>query len=88
MNQTFVVFKALADKTRLSIAVFLAGNKETSCQQLSKKFRLSQPTLSHHFGKLISAGVILEKKQGASHYYRINHQLLKKVGVDLKSIKS
>lgn len=87
MKQTFAIFKALADKTRLAIAVFLARQKEASCQELSRHFELSQPTLSHHFGKLIAAGVILERKEGVSHYYRINHILLKKAGVDLKSIK-
>jgi len=87
MKQTFAIFKALADKTRLAIAVFLAKQKEVSCQELSRHFELSQPTLSHHFGKLVEAGVILERKEGVSHYYRINHVLLKKAGVDLKSIK-
>ena len=87
MDQTFKIFKALSDKTRLSIAVFLAKNAETPCSKLSEKFKLSQPTLSHHFGKLIDAGVILERKEGVSHYYRINHELLKKSGVDLKTIK-
>ena len=87
MNETFKIYKALADKTRLSIAVYLASKKEASCQELSKNFNLSQPTLSHHFGKLSDAGVILERKEGVSHYYRINHELLKKAGVDLKLIK-
>ena len=87
MEQTFKIFKSLADKTRLSIASFLAKSKETSCKQLSKKFNLSQPTLSHHFSKLLNSGVILERKIGVSHFYRINHDLLKNSGVDLKNIK-
>ena len=87
MEQTFKIFKSLSDKTRLSIAVFLAKSKETSCKQLSEKFKLSQPTLSHHFKRLIDSGVILERKEGVSHFYRLNLELLKKSGVDLKSIK-
>ncbi len=87
MEQTFKIFKALSDKTRLSIAVFLAKNQETACSKFSESFKLSQPTLSHHFSKLLEAGVILERKEGVSHFYRINHELLKKAGVDLKNIK-
>lgn len=87
MEQTIAIFKALSDPTRLKIARYLAGRKEASCQDLSKNFELSQPTLSHHFGKLENAGVILARKEGVGHYYRINHGLLKKAGVDLKSIK-
>ena len=86
MQEPYKIFKALSDKTRLKIIMFLAKHKELSCQQLSKNFTLSQPTLSHHFSKLIALGLILEKKQGVKHYYRINHELLKKAGVDLKSI--
>lgn len=86
MEETYKIFKALSDKTRLKIAMFLARHKELSCKRLSKNFSLSQPTLSHHFSKLMAAGVILERKQGVNHYYRINHALLKQSGVDLKSI--
>ncbi len=87
MDQTIAIFKALADDTRLKIAVFLASRKELSCKELSKNFNLSQPTLSHHFRKLILSGIILERKEGVSHYYRINHQLLKKSGMDLKALE-
>lgn len=86
MEQISEIFKALADETRLKIAVHLAGHKEVGCQELSNNFALSQPTLSHHFSKLLNAGVILERKEGKSHYYRINHALLKTAGVDLKKI--
>lgn len=87
MNQSYIIFKALSDETRLKIAIHLAKRRELSCQELSRNFKLSQPTLSHHFSKLLAAGVILERKQGQKHYYRINHRLLKSHGVDLKLIK-
>jgi len=86
MNETISIFKALSDPTRLKIALHLASRGELSCQQLSKNFNLSQPTLSHHFGRLMSSGVILERKSGTSHYYRINRELLKKSGMDLQKI--
>jgi ArsR family transcriptional regulator len=87
MNKTFKIFKALADETRLKIAVYLSKHKEVSCQELSKNFKLSQPTLSHHYSKLEAAGIMLVRKEGVGHFYRINHEQLKEAGVDLKSIK-
>jgi len=87
MDQTFKVFKALADETRLAIAKYLSDKKEASCQELSKNFSLSQPTLSHHFKKLADAGIIIERKEGVSHFYKLDISLLKKAGINLQSIK-
>ena len=86
MKDAFRLFKALADKTRLEIAVYLAKKGELSCKELSKKFQLSQPTLSHHFGKLEEAGVIFVEKRGVTHFYRINENFLKTHGLNLKKI--
>lgn len=87
MDQTFKVFKALADETRLAIALYLSGKEEVSCQELSKNFSLSQPTLSHHFKKLADAGIIIERKAGVSHFYKIDTSLLKNSGINLQQIK-
>ena len=86
MSETFKLFKALADRTRLEIAVYLAKKGEVSCKELSKKFQLAQPTLSHHFGKLEAAGVIFVEKRGVTNYYRINKAFLKSRGLDLKKV--
>lgn len=87
MKETIDIFKALADKTRLKIALYLVSVGEVSCKVISKKFLLSQPTLSHHFNKLIAAGVILERKEGVSHFYRINEKFIRKSGFNLKQVK-
>ena len=87
MKETIDIFKSLADKTRLKIAVYLASVGEVSCKEISKKFPLSQPTLSHHFSKLITAGVMLERKEGVSHFYRLNEKYVKKSGLNLKQVK-
>ncbi len=83
MEQTYKIFKALADKTRLEIAAFLAKKEKASCGEISKHFTLSQPTLSHHFKKLEAAEIIIVEKQGVSNYYSINKPLLKKHGINL-----
>ena len=85
--QTAVVFKSLADETRLSIVRKLVsdgcevkgGDIINSCAEFHK---LSQPAMSHHFGKLVAAGVLLERKAGVEKHYELNTQLLNETGID------
>ena len=91
MNRQIIkLFKALSDETRIDIIGQILNNgKELSCQELLNKFPLSQPTLSHHFNKLIDADILKVRKDGASHFYSIDNRYLKKIGIDLnKLIKS
>ncbi|MEK7591847.1 MAG: metalloregulator ArsR/SmtB family transcription factor [Patescibacteria group bacterium] len=87
MNKRIVnIFKALADETRVDILRRLSHKKELSCQELAGSFSLSQPTLSHHFNKLISANILSARKEGSSHIYSINSQFLKTVGINIQKI--
>lgn len=86
-RQAVKLFKALSDETRVDIIRHLLNNgKELSCQELLDKFPLSQPTLSHHFNKLIDANILKERKEGVSHIYSINYQYLKELGVDIQKV--
>ena len=81
------LFKALSDETRVDIIKYLLSNrKELSCQELLDKFPLSQPTLSHHFNKLIDANVLKVRKEGTSHFYSIDNDYLKNFGIDIHKI--
>ena len=88
MNKQVVkLFKALSDETRIDIIRHIFNNgKELSCQELLDKFSLSQPTLSHHFNKLIDANILNERKEGVSHIYSINYQYLKELGIDIQKM--
>lgn len=90
MNRPVVkLFKALADETRIDIIRHLLNNgKELSCQELLDKFPLSQPALSHHFNRLIDASILKVRKEGTSHFYHIDNQYLKNLGIDLHKIAS
>ena len=76
------VIKALGDATRLSILQRVLKAGEISCQALSDKFDLSQPTMSHHIGKLIDADVLTVRKEGVAHFYSVNQPLLKTLGIN------
>lgn len=87
MNQKVLkVFRALSDKTRTEIIKKLLSQKEISCQELSRKFSLSQPTLSHHFNKLIDTNILKLRKNGVNHYYSIDKKYLQSLGIIIEKI--
>lgn len=84
MNKVILkIFKALSDETRVAIVKQLIPVEEMSCQDLMKKFTLSQPTLSHHFNKLVDAGILDSEKNGVLWIYRLRKGPLKKMGIDI-----
>jgi len=82
-DQTVAVLKALSDPTRLGLVRQLATSPshEQSCGALSAKACLSQPAMSHHFNKLVSAGVVIARKDGKEKSYELNRQLLTSCGI-------
>ena len=82
-EQLVKILKSLSDQTRIDMVKFLIIKKESSCQEVSKKFPLSQPTLSHHFNKLMDSGILKVRKNGAAHYYSIDKKLLSSVGINI-----
>jgi DNA-binding transcriptional ArsR family regulator len=90
-SKTATVLKSLADDTRLSIVRKLASDgcevKSSdiinSCAEFHK---LSQPAMSHHFSKLVSAGVLIERKAGVEKRYELNVQLLNDIGIDASNL--
>lgn len=84
MNNNVNIFKALADHTRLDIVRKLAKKPKdcASCSEVSSVSSLSQPAMSHHFKKLVDAGVITERKQGTEKIYELNLDVLVSVGID------
>lgn len=87
-EQTISVLKALADPTRLKIIRQLADCKhgQETCSKLSSRENLSQPALSHHFGKLVAAGIVSENKVGTSKDYTLNKEFLLKHGIDVTKL--
>lgn len=72
-NSTAALFKALADPTRVRIMNLLANSREAICVcDLNEQFELSQPTMSHHLKKLVSAGLLVRQQRGTWAYYSVN----------------
>lgn len=86
-KQSVVIFKALADETRLSIVRKLVqcDQPTTSCDVVASCasfHKLSQPAMSHHFSKLVDAGVLKEEKIGTQKRYILDRELLDSIGLD------
>lgn len=84
---TASVLKSIADDMRLSIVRKLSQDncEVASCDIVSSCaafLELSQPTMSHHFNKLVQSGVILERKEGTEKFYRLNTNLLLSIGIN------
>jgi len=68
------VFGALASEPRLRI-VDLVARGEAKCQEISQHFDLSQPAISYHLSKLERAGILIKRREGTRHCYRLSDDL-------------
>ncbi len=75
-DRTVDVLKALADPTRLQMIGMLKRAQKPVCIcDFTAAFNFSQPTISHHMGKLRAAGLVEVTRKGIWSYYRLRSQL-------------
>lgn len=70
-----LVFKALADATRVRIALLVAQEKELCVCELTCALDQSQPKISRHLAQLRASGVLADRRQGQWVYYRLHPEL-------------
>jgi ArsR family transcriptional regulator len=65
--------KALADPARLRlVSLLLAAEGQEACTcDLTEPLGLTQPTVTHHLGKLAEAGLVVGERRGRWTYYRV-----------------
>ncbi len=70
------LMKVLADPTRLTMVAALWKAEAPVCIcDFTASMELSQPTISHHMGKLKEAGLVESEKHGIWMYYRLSEAL-------------
>jgi ArsR family transcriptional regulator, arsenate/arsenite/antimonite-responsive transcriptional repressor len=74
IDQLEVVFKALADRTRLRILALL-GNDEVCVCHLHDTLGLPQPTVSRHLAYLRRSGLVDVRRDGVWMHYQISKSL-------------
>ena len=84
-----VLFKALADETRLEIIGLLAAAEAPLCAcDVESHFELSQPTISHHLRVLRQAEVLTCVRRGTWMYYAIAPKLCNDLQVFVALVRS
>lgn len=73
------MFKALGDPVRLRLAAMIASAPETCVCDLTPRFDLSAPTISHHLKVLREAGLVVSERRGTWVYYRIQPDVLREL---------
>jgi ArsR family transcriptional regulator len=74
IDQVEIVFKALADKTRLRILALLGKNEVCVCH-LHDSLGLPQPTVSRHLAYLRRSGLVVARRDGVWMHYRVSTTL-------------
>ncbi len=69
------LFKALNDETRREI-IELLKERDMNAGEISEKFNISKPSISHHLDILKMADSIFGKKKGQYVEYSLNTSIL------------
>lgn len=64
LREMKVIFRALADVSRLRIVEYLGGSEEITVTELARRMRMSQPLISWHLGMLRRAGLVSTRRAG------------------------
>ena len=79
---TAEVFKALGDPHRVRIVSLLAVSDDAVCVcDLTPALGISQPTVSHHLKKLLTAGLIVREQRGTWSYYSLDREAIERLAV-------
>ncbi len=73
--KTAQMLKALGDPNRLQIALMLSGCEKCACVLL-EKFRITQPTLSHHMKILCQCGLVQCRREGKWCHYSLSDEAI------------
>jgi ArsR family transcriptional regulator len=79
--------KVLADPIRLRLVSIIATSPtgEVCACDLPESLDRSQPTVSHHLGLLVNAGVIEREQRGKWAWFRLRHERLDELSAVLSS---
>lgn len=67
---------AVGEPVRLEIVILLAKSGRMNVGQISSRFELSRPAISHHLKVLKTAGVIASKKEGQEIFYNLDRDAI------------
>jgi ArsR family transcriptional regulator len=72
-DRLVTIFKALGDATRLGIFRLIAAQDAEICVcDITDRFDVSQPTISHHLRVLRNTGLVTVSRRGVWAYYGVD----------------
>ena len=77
-DELLMMFKALADESRLKIIGLLA-TRERSVDELATTLKLKPPTVSHHLATLREIGLVKMRAAGTTHVYHFQPEALREL---------
>ena len=83
-----LMFKALADETRLKIICQLRGGGELCACDILENLSITQPTPSHHMKTLPESGLVTSRKDANWMRYTINMERLDEMQQFLDGLKT
>jgi ArsR family transcriptional regulator, arsenate/arsenite/antimonite-responsive transcriptional repressor len=82
------IFHALGDPTRLEIFRLIAGQTAPICVcDITSRFDVTQPTISHHLKVLREVGLVSVSRQGIWAYYAARDDALAGLGNVLEALE-
>jgi len=82
-----LLFKALADPTRLEIVDMISCGELCACMIL-ERFSFTQPTLSHHMRILCNCGLVNGRREGKWTYYSLDGEKVRAIKAFLSAVTS
>lgn len=80
------LFKALSDPNRVLILNRLLASEEAVCVcELNEGLDLTQPTVSFHLKKLVSAGLLQREQRGTWAYFSVVPEAIEQLAVLFKT---
>jgi len=81
------LFKVLSDPNRLMIIDMLSSGELCACMIL-ERFKITQPTLSHHMKSLCDCGLVKGRKEGKWMYYSLDEKIVQECKAFLTEVTS
>lgn len=78
-----MIAKALADPTRHRILREVRSAGEMTCSEVCERFKLAQPTISHHITTLAKAGILKVKTEGQYHVLSVDEKVMRGFAAEL-----
>ncbi|MEH6589846.1 MAG: metalloregulator ArsR/SmtB family transcription factor [Halioglobus sp.] len=70
-----LLYKCLADSTRLQAILLIHLESELCVCELTAALQVSQPKVSRHLAQLRECGLLVDRREGQWVFYRLNPEL-------------